>query len=311
MFQLRLHCPLDTVETVSDALMEYGALSVSTCDADAGTDAEQALFGEPGMPAPAGGWQTNLLLALFGTERQARDTASLLAAQDFAADVQLLDIEAVPDQDWVRISQSQFEPIPVTPDFWIVPSWHDTPQAARTIIRLDPGVAFGTGTHPTTSMCLRWIAGNADCVAHKRVMDYGCGSGILAIAAALHHAAHVHAVDIDTAAVQATRQNAEHNGVTVHARTATADSNTDTDSSTDSNAGSSAYDTVLANILATPLKLLAPLLCRQLKPGGNLILSGILERQAQELQHAYQPYLSLSVIDTTDGWILMHGQKSA
>lgn len=307
MFQLRLHCPLDTVDIISDTLMEYGALSVSTRDADAGTDAEQALFGEPGMPAPATGWQANLLLALFGTESQARDAASLLAAQDFLAQAQLLDIEPVPEQDWVRITQSQFQPVPITSDFWIVPSWHDTPDEAQTVIRLDPGVAFGTGTHPTTAMCLRWIASNTEHIAHKRVMDYGCGSGILAIAAALHHAARTDAVDIDTAAVQATLQNAERNGVSVHAQTATTDS--DANNNTGSHADSG-YDVVLANILATPLKLLAPLLCRQLAAGGHLMLSGILERQAQELQDVYQPYIQLSVIDTTDGWILMHGQKN-
>lgn len=303
MFQLRLHCPLESVELIGDVLMEYGALSISTCDADADTDAEQAVFGEPGMPPPAAGWNTNLLLALFSSESQARDAASLLAAQDFFTGSQLLDIDSVPEQDWVRTSQAQFEPIAITPDFWIVPSWHNTPGAAQTVIRLDPGVAFGTGTHPTTAMCLRWIAGNTERIAHKRIMDYGCGSGILAIAAALHHAAHVDAVDIDAAAVQAAQHNATRNDVRIHARAAAADS-------TDNHGATATYDAVLANILATPLKLLAPLLCRQLAPGGHLLLAGVLERQEQELQQAYLPYLHLSVIDTRDGWILMHGQKN-
>lgn len=302
MFQLQLRCPLESVDIIGDALMEFGALSVSTQDADANTDAEQALFGEPGMPAPATGWNDNLLLALFSSEKQARETASLLAAQDFFANAELLDIEAVPEQDWVRITQAQFDPIPITPSFWIVPSWHDTPDAAKTVIKLDPGVAFGTGTHPTTSMCLRWIANNAETMAGKQVMDYGCGSGILGIAAALHGAAHVDAVDIDAAAVTSTHQNATANGVQVHASTPTVAEDT---------ASAQHYDIVLANILATPLKVLAPLLTQLVAQNGQLLLSGILERQAEELQTAYQPYIQLSVADTRNGWILMHGQKSA
>lgn len=305
MFQLRLRCPLDSVNVVSDALMEFGALSVSTQDADANTDAEQALFGEPGMPAPATGWNDNLLLALFSTEEDARDTASLLAAQDFFASAELLDIEAVPEQDWVRITQAQFDPIPITPSFWIVPSWHDTPDAAKTVIKLDPGVAFGTGTHPTTSMCLRWIANNSTTVEGKNVMDYGCGSGILGIAAALHGAARVDAVDIDAAAVASTHQNATANGVQVHANTPTVE---DTENSKDNEYN---HDIVLANILATPLKVLAPLLTELVAKNGQLLLSGILERQAEELQKAYEPYIQLSVVDALDGWILMRGQKSA
>ena len=182
MFELRLLCPEDRVESVSDALEALDALSISVEDADAQTPAEQALFGEPGMPPPKEGWQRSIVIALFPEEAQAREAAQLLAPQDFFAGCQILAVNAVPDQDWVRLTQSQFEPVEITPTFWIVPTWHEPPAAAREVIRLDPGLAFGTGTHPTTRMCLRWIAHHPP--AGQRVLDYGCGSGILAIGAA-------------------------------------------------------------------------------------------------------------------------------
>ena len=290
MYELVLRAPQALVEPVSDALVdELDALSVSVEDADAGTEAERALFGEPGMPAPKAGWDSSTLRALFADEAAAEQAATLLLAQDWAAGVHLQALLAVVEQDWVRITQSQFAPVEVTPDFWIVPSWHEPPAAARRIIRLDPGLAFGTGTHPTTRMCLRWIAGHAQ--PWPRVLDYGCGSGILAIAAALHGARGVDAVDIDPAAVEATRANAQANGVTLRAALP--------------DAASGAYPLVLANILATPLKLLAPLLCAHVAPGGSLVLAGILERQADELIAAYAPWLPLRVADAEEGWILM------
>jgi ribosomal protein L11 methyltransferase len=288
MFELRLMCPEDRVERVSDALDALDALSVSVEDADAQTDAEQALFGEPGMPPPKGGWQRSRVTALFASQELAQDAAKLLQAQDFFADCQVLDVLAVPDQDWVRLTQSQFAPVEVTPEFWIVPTWHEPPAAARQIIRLDPGLAFGTGTHPTTRMCLRWVATHP---AQHRVLDYGCGSGILAIGAAKFGAQDVVAVDIDEAAVQSTELNAAANGVQLQAGLP--------DRAQDH------YDLVLANILATPLKVLAPLLCAHVAPGGHLVLAGILARQADELKEAYAPYCELSVSDAEDGWILM------
>jgi ribosomal protein L11 methyltransferase len=262
---------------------------VSVEDADAQTPAEQALFGEPGMPPPKEGWQRSIITALFAGEDAARDAARLLAPQDFFEDCKVLGVNAVPDQDWVRLTQSQFEPVQVTETFWIVPTWHEPPAQARQVIRLDPGLAFGTGTHPTTRMCLRWIAGNLRPGA--RVLDYGCGSGILAIGAAKFGAAAVDAVDIDEAAVRATEQNAAANAVQVAAGLP--------------QRASGRYDTVLANILATPLKVLAPLLCGHVAPGGSLVLAGILARQADELKAAYAPYCALEVSDEEDGWILM------
>ncbi|MDR6859380.1 50S ribosomal protein L11 methyltransferase [Variovorax guangxiensis] len=290
MFELRLLVPEDRVETVSDALEALDALSVSVEDADAQTDAEQALFGEPGMPPPKEGWQRSRVIALFADEAQAREAATVLAAQDFFDGCQLLGLVDVPEQDWVRLTQSQFAPVEITPEFWIVPTWHEPPAGARQVIRLDPGLAFGTGTHPTTRMCLRWIASRAE-TAGKRVLDYGCGSGILAIGAAKFGAAEIDAVDIDEAAVDATRLNAEANRVQLKAGL--------------SELAQGRYDIVLANILATPLKVLAPLLCEHVAPGGSLVLAGILERQADELKLAYAPYAALEVSDSEDGWILM------
>ncbi|MGA8391996.1 MAG: 50S ribosomal protein L11 methyltransferase [Burkholderiaceae bacterium] len=293
MFELSVMCPEDRVELLGDALDELEALSVSVEDADAQTDAEQALFGEPGMPPPKGGWQRSRMLALFATKSDADEAATLLAAQNFFDGCKVLGVTAVPDQDWVRLTQSQFTPVQVTPDFWIVPTWHEVPVQARQFIRLDPGLAFGTGTHPTTRMCLRWIAGQPGLPG--RVLDYGCGSGILAIGAAKFGALDVDAVDIDEAAVESTRLNAQANGVRLNAGLP--------------DAAAGPYQTVLANILATPLKVLAPLLCAHVAEGGSLVLAGILERQAEELKAAYAPYLKLDVSDSEDGWILMTARR--
>ncbi|MBC7597764.1 MAG: 50S ribosomal protein L11 methyltransferase [Polaromonas sp.] len=291
MFELILLAHVAQVEPLSDALEALDALSVSVEDADAQTPAEQALFGEPGMPPPKAGWERSRVVSLFSSEAGARDAAAVLAAQDFFAGCQVLAIQPVPEQDWVRLTQSQFTPVEITPEFWIVPTWHEPPAQARQVIRLDPGLAFGTGTHPTTRMCLRWIAADSSSRALGNVLDYGCGSGILAIGAAKFGASAIDAVDIDEAAVQSTLANAQANHVSL-------------------NAGlpdkvDGLYQTVLANILATPLKVLAPLLCARVAPGGALVLAGILERQADELKAAYAPYCQLQVADQEDGWILM------
>ncbi len=291
MFELSLMCPEDRVEALSDAFDALEALSVSVEDADAQTDAEQALFGEPGMPPPKDGWQRSRMVALFSTQALAEEARDLLQVQDFFEGCRVLGIAPVQDQDWVRLTQSQFAPVEITPDFWIVPTWHELPAAAARHIRLDPGLAFGTGTHPTTRMCLRWIARHGAAADLGRVLDYGCGSGILAIGAAKFGAGSVDAVDIDQAAVDSTLQNAEANGVQLTAGLP--------------DRAQGAYQTVLANILATPLKVLAPLLCSHVAEGGHLVLAGILERQADELKAAYAPYLALEVADCEDGWILM------
>lgn len=294
--ELVLLAPADKVELISDALQALEALSVSVEDADAHTQAEQALFGEPGMPPPQPGWQRSRVVALFEQQAQATEAAQLLALQDFFEGCAVDSQAPVPEQDWVRLTQSQFSPVAITEHFWIVPTWHEPPAQAQQIIRLDPGLAFGTGTHPTTRMCLGWIAGSLPEQAGQRpnlgrVLDYGCGSGILAIGAAKFGASAIDAVDIDEAAVQATRENAQANAVLLQAGLPSL--------------AQGRYDTVLANILATPLKVLAPLLCAHVAPGGHLVLAGILERQAQELQAAYASYGLLRVADAQDGWVLM------
>ncbi len=302
MIELVLRAPEALVETVSDALVEdWGALAVTVEDADAGTGAERALFGEPGMPLPAAGWSRSTLRALFENEAGADAAAAQVLAHDWGqvpedGAIHVQAMQVVPDEDWVRVTQAQFAPVAITPTFWIVPSWHEPPAQATQVIRLDPGLAFGTGTHPTTRMCLRWLAQRPAAPWH-RVLDYGCGSGILAIAAAKLGAQQVDAVDIDPAAVTSSGHNAQANGVrlniglphTVHGQ----------------------YGLVLANILATPLKLLAPLLGGLVPAGGWLVMAGILERQADELKAAYAPWLSIEVLAQDDGWVLMGGQRMA
>ena len=289
MFELVLLVPESSVEAVSDALDVLDVLSVSVEDADAHTDLEQALFGEPDMPPPKSGWNRSRVVSLFASEAQAADAARLLEAQEFFSDCTVIKIQNVPEQDWVRLTQAQFTPVEITPEFWIVPTWHEPPPQAVQVIRLDPGLAFGTGTHPTTKMCLRWTAGQK--IPLGRVLDYGCGSGILAIGAAKFGASDVDAVDIDEAAVQATCANANVNHVQLQVGLP--------------DKAKGLYQTVLANILATPLKVLAPLLCAHVAQGGHLVLAGILQRQVDELKAAYAPWCALEVGDAEDGWILM------
>jgi ribosomal protein L11 methyltransferase len=289
LHELVVLAPEDRVEWLAEVLEALDALSVSVEDADAQTPAEQALFGEPGMPAPREAWQRSRVVALFPSEVAATEARSLVALQADFDGCDVVGLRPVADQDWVRLTQSQFEPVDITPRFWIVPSWHEPPAQAEVVIRLDPGLAFGTGTHPTTRMCLRWIARND--VAGARVLDYGCGSGILAIGAVKHGAGETVAVDIDPAAVASTRINMVNNHVDLTVGLP--------------DAAHGLYQVVLANILASPLKVLAPLLCAHVAAGGHLVLAGILERQVAELQAAYAPWLALSVSDTEDGWVLM------
>ena len=296
MHELNLMCPEERVEDVSDALDALDALSVSVEDMDAHTESEQPLFGEPGMPVPKEGWNRSRIVALFPDEAAAQQAQALLVLQDFFEGCQVLGIREVEQQDWVRLTQSQFQPVDITPEFWIVPTWHELPEAAKVSIRLDPGLAFGTGTHPTTRMCLRWIARQPK-GALGRTLDYGCGSGILAIGAAKFGAVEIDAVDIDPDAVTSTEFNALANHVQLNAGLP--------------DKAKGEYQTVLANILATPLKMLAPLLVSHVQQGGHLVLAGILERQADELKEADAPYIQLEVADSEDGWILMTAHKQS
>ncbi len=277
---------------LSDMLLELGALSVDVEDRLAGSAQEQALFAEPDMPAPEQAWTDNLVRALFPDE-SAADAALLgLLSSGALPDVQGVRQRDVAEQDWVRLTQSQFQPVSIEQRLWIVPSWHEAPPQAREVIRLDPGLAFGTGTHPTTRLCLSWLVRHAP-LDGLRVLDYGCGSGILALAAGRLGARDVSAVDIDDAAIQATRANAQANAVDLR-RACHVDE-----------LPAQRFDIVLANILASPLRILAPLLAARVAPGGRLVLSGILTRQAEEMIQVYAAYARLEPWAEMDGWVCL------
>jgi len=285
-------------EALSDALMELDALSVSVEDREAGTEAEQALFGEPGLPAPRSAWQHSLVHALFSTEAQADAALLALLGTGLLNDLAGVQQTDVPEQDWVRLTQSQFQPVCIEGRLWIVPSWHSAPENAPLVIQLDPGLAFGTGTHPTTQLCLGWLVQQSPWNG-RDLLDYGCGSGILAIAAGLLKARSVSAVDIDPDAVRASQANAQANGVEL-AHCCHVDMLPE-----------QRFNVVLANILAAPLKLLAPMLSARVKPAGRLVLSGILDRQAEELIQVYAPYANLHVHAEQDGWVCLAGTTYA
>jgi ribosomal protein L11 methyltransferase len=281
-------------EALSDALFEQGALSVDLLDADADTPDEQAIFGEPGE-LPPGVWQHNRVSAMFDEDQ---DVATILQTAVTAIGLKQLPeyrIETLADNDWVRLTQSQFAPIPISSRLWIVPTWH-TPSDANAInIVLDPGLAFGTGSHPTTRLCLRWLDDNIK--GGETVLDYGCGSGILAIAAIKLGAAHAVGVDVDSQAVTASHDNAvanEVNGVQFFLPDA---------------APKRTYALVVANILTNPLRVLAPLLANATRSGGQIVLSGILEEQAQDVMAIYQQWFDLNTPVFDDGWSCLSGYK--
>ncbi len=283
----------ESVEILSDALMEVGALAVDVQDAAAGTADERPIFAEPGE-APATCWRSNRVGALFAIDADLYELVpEALAAAGLAA-TEAFRIERVEDADWVRLTQSQFNPIPITPRLWIVPSWHTPPDPEAINIALDPGVAFGTGAHPTTRLCLRWLTETVTTDAD--VLDYGCGSGILAIAAMKLGAQRACGIDIDPQAVQAAQQNAQQNSVEITWATAEEDV-----------AGPAQI--VVANILANPLTVLAPLLARLTRPGGQIALSGILVEQADAVLEAYMPAFKMTRAATDEGWVLLTGRR--
>ncbi len=297
MRELVFDCLREQAEPWSDALLDAGALSVTVGDADDGTPQEQPLYGEPGLEPEVSAWNRNRVVALLadGTDPGAiiQDACTALSLAVAPA----WSLREVPDEDWVRVTQSQFAPFQVA-GIWIVPTWHDVPAEAAAddvVIRLDPGLAFGTGSHPTTHLCLAWLAEHLP--PQATVLDYGCGSGILAIAARKLGAGRTIGVDIDPQAVQSTLDNAQANNVRLDA--VLPDALADGD-----------FDVVVANILSTPLKILAPMLSERVAPGGYLVLSGVLERQAEEVAAVYAPYLELTVWNAHDGWVCLHGQKA-
>jgi len=283
----------DSVELLSDALIEAGALAVDVQDAAAGTADERPIFAEPGE-APAAGWRTNRVSALFPLDADlSLLVPEALAAAGLEANAAFR-VERVEDEDWVRLTQSQFNPMQITPRLWVVPSWHSAPDPSAINIALDPGVAFGTGAHPTTRLCLRWLAENV--TPNDDVLDYGCGSGILAIAAMKLGAARACGIDIDPQAVLAAQQNAAQNGVEVTLATAEQDI-----------AGPAQI--VVANILANPLTVLAPLLARLTRSGGRIALSGILVEQADAVLEAYAGQFEMTRAATDEGWVLLTGRR--
>jgi ribosomal protein L11 methyltransferase len=296
MFAVTLIVDARSVEAFSDALLESGALSVDVTDAAAGTPAERPLFAEPGS-APRINWPVNRVTALFAENAEiARIVHEALRAASLPPTA-TYGIDAVPDADWVRITQSQFTPQKITAQLWVVPTWHDVIDPGAINIRLDPGLAFGTGTHPTTRLCLRWLY--AHLAPGASVVDYGCGSGILAIAAMKLGARCASGIDIDEQALLAARHNAMQNQTDV-SFFAAADNL------------SAHADVVVANILANPLTVLAPLLARLTRPGGHVVLSGILNPQAEEVREAYAPWFDMQPLRETeceDEWTLLAGVR--
>jgi len=280
------------VEALSDVLLECGAISVDVTDAAAGTADEHALFGEPGEPA-VGEWAASRVSALF---EEGQNIASVIAALHAAGldSAVVVDVKQVADQDWVRATQNQFQPVRVSSRLWVVPTWHAAPDPAAINLVIDPGLAFGTGTHATTRLCMKWLDTNLR--GGESVLDYGCGSGILGIAALKLGAARATGVDIDPLALLAARHNAMQNQVHMAFVAAERDA-------------PEPADIVLANILANPLTLLAPLLARLTRRGGHILLSGVLEHQAREVEDAYRAAFDLAPLEHDDGWVLISGSK--
>ncbi len=290
----------DHAENLSDALMEVGALSVSVEDADEGTEAEQPLFGEPGMEIAERAWERSRVVALADTDidhaalvQAAANSIKLAATPTFTT-------RTVEEQDWVRLTQSQFEPIHIGKNIWVVPSWHAVPDPSALVLELDPGLAFGTGSHPTTRLCMEWLEAHAP--QNLSVLDYGCGSGILAMVAKKLNADHVVGVDIDPQAIESANFNAERNQCEIEFALPEAFG--------EKYPASHRFDVVVANILSSPLKLMAPMLSGRVAAGGALILSGVLARQAEEVAAAYAPFIQLSVWQEREGWVALHGRRA-
>jgi ribosomal protein L11 methyltransferase len=285
-------------ESLSDALMEAGALSVSVEDADLGTAAEQPLFGEPGMVIVQAAWERSRVVALVDDNS---DYAALIAAAAAASNFDVVpayDLRSVAEQDWVRLTQSQFEPIHIGKNIWVVPSWHDAPDPDALVLELDPGLAFGTGSHPTTRLCMEWLESNV--AAQQSVLDYGCGSGILALVAKKVGAGTVVGVDIDPQALHSAEFNSTRNHCDI--------SYLLPDDFAREHPAGTRFDIVVANILSGPLTLMAPMLASRVAPRGMLVLSGILAEQAGEVIAAYAPYIALSVADQLEGWVALSGK---
>lgn len=289
---LKIEAQDNTADLISDTLMEMGALSAIIEDANAETIDEQPIFGEPGDPPP-GIWQQNVVSALFD---EGVDVAQVIAELQQLTKLSGLQYstETIEEQDWVRATQSQFDPIKITDNLWIVPTWHDSPNPDAINIVLDPGLAFGTGSHPTTHLCLAWLTKTVQ--AGQTVLDYGCGSGILAIAAKKLGASQVVGTDIDAQAIQSSVYNAEQNLV-------------EADFYHAAKYQSQEFDIVVANILSSALSVLAPALAKSCKPGGKIALSGILKEQATDVSAIYAEWFNMESPQYMDSWVLLTGTR--
>lgn len=292
LLSLTVNADAAYAESLSDALFELGALSVDIHDADADTPQERAIFGEPGEPT-ASLWSHNGVTALFPAETNVSAILQEACTAAGLATVPQHQITPLQDNDWVRLTQSQFDPIRISQRLWIVPTWHTPVDASAINIVLDPGLAFGTGSHPTTRLCLRWLDENIK--GGESVLDYGCGSGILAIAAMKLGAGNAYGVDVDAQAVQSSRDNALANQVT--AEFSLPDDTLQP------------YDVVVANILTNPLKMLAPLLASATRQGGRIVLSGVLSEQAADVMNVYSQWFNLNPAVMEDGWACLSGSK--
>ncbi|CWO53084.1 50S ribosomal protein L11 methyltransferase [Neisseria meningitidis] len=279
-------------ERLADALMEHGALSAAIEDAYAGTQNEQAIFGEPGMPAEQI-WQQSKVIALFGEHDEAAAIIQTATQECGLKDLAYTG-ETIEDQDWVRLTQSQFDPIRISDRLWITPSWHEVPEGSAVNLRLDPGLAFGTGSHPTTRLCLKWL--DTQLKNGESVLDYGCGSGILTIAALKLGAGFAVGVDIDEQAARAGKDNAAQNNV-------------DAQFFLPDGLPQGQFDVVVANILANPLRMLGEMLAARTKQGGRIVLSGLLDEQAEELGGIYSQWFDLDPAETEEGWARLSGVK--
>jgi ribosomal protein L11 methyltransferase len=297
LLELIFETPVPDTDALTDLLLAHGALAVSVEDAAANSAQEVPLFGEPGAPRDLQSWPRSKIILLLSADTDVkRWWAGVCVDEPGLTDIPF-ETRQVVNKDWVHETQRQFQPFVIADRLWVGPSWLTPPApiaAQGVAISLDPGMAFGTGSHATTQLCLEQLLTAMTNQPAARVLDYGCGSGILGIAAARLGAAEVVALDIDPLAIDASLRNAKDNQVTLHLATA-------------DDAVEGHFDIVLANILSQPLKVLAPLLAGRVKPGGALLMSGILERQAQEIIDAYLPHtahLSLpTVLATRDGWV--------
>jgi ribosomal protein L11 methyltransferase len=294
---LRIEAHDNTAESLSDALMTLGALSASIEDANAETPDEQPIFGEPGDPPP-GIWQQNIVSALFNNDVDVAKVMNDLAGETGLSDL-VYSVEQVAEQDWVRATQSQFDPIRIRDDLWIVPTWHDAPNPDALNIILDPGLAFGTGSHPTTHLCLAWLADNVR--PGVSVLDYGCGSGILAIAAKKLGAGRVIGTDIDAQAIDASHYNASQNQVEAAFYLP--------GQLAPNQLREEPADLVVANILSSALSVLAPALAAACKPGGSIALSGILREQAEQVAAIYAEWFEMNEPGFLESWVLLTGRR--